>query len=245
MPDVEVRRFVEALASEITTAAGVALVDVYLHGSPTVGDWIPGVSDIDLLVVVRDDATPDTLRAVAARLRGGTAEPGRRDRGLGRGTARGGVSRTAVALSRPRHHRAHRSQDRVVCARARRPRPRPPLRGYAHARLGGVRTAVDRGLRGDFRHRRARANGRRAPLGRRTHAARRHAVLNACRALRFHAERALGSKSDSGRWALERDIEPALVRTRRSTRAAAGRTPPVDEATTAWVLGVAVELDPD
>ena len=66
----EALRFAEALAGSCAQALGPTVASVILHGSLTLGDYLPGRSDIDLLVVVDDpltDAQVDGLtEAVAA-----------------------------------------------------------------------------------------------------------------------------------------------------------------------------------
>ena len=63
-------RFAEALARSCARTLGPTVASVILHGSLTLGDYLPGRSDVDLLVVVDDpltDARFDRLtEAVAA-----------------------------------------------------------------------------------------------------------------------------------------------------------------------------------
>jgi predicted nucleotidyltransferase len=51
--------FAEALARAASRALGDAVGGVLLHGSLTLGDYLPGRNDVDLLVVV-DDPLTDT-----------------------------------------------------------------------------------------------------------------------------------------------------------------------------------------
>jgi predicted nucleotidyltransferase len=48
----EALRFAEALAQSCAGALGETVAGVILHGSLTMGDYLPGRSDVDLLVVV-------------------------------------------------------------------------------------------------------------------------------------------------------------------------------------------------
>jgi predicted nucleotidyltransferase len=73
-------RFAEALARSCAATLGETVAGVVLHGSLTLGDYLPGRSDVDLLVVVDDpltDAQLDALTGVAAALR--AQAPGRVD----------------------------------------------------------------------------------------------------------------------------------------------------------------------
>jgi predicted nucleotidyltransferase len=47
-------------------ALGGALIGVYLHGSAALDDWVPGASDLDVLVVVEDGAAQTAVDVVAA-----------------------------------------------------------------------------------------------------------------------------------------------------------------------------------
>ena len=73
-------RFAEALARSCAAALGETVAGVILHGSLTLGDYLPGRSDVDLLVVVDDPLTDvqlDALSGVAAAHR--AEAPGRVD----------------------------------------------------------------------------------------------------------------------------------------------------------------------
>lgn len=76
----EALRFAEALARSCAAALGETVAGVILHGSLALGDYLPGRSDVDLLVVVDDpltDAQLDALIEVAAAHR--VQAPGRVD----------------------------------------------------------------------------------------------------------------------------------------------------------------------
>ena len=60
--------FAHELAGELADAAADALVGVYVHGSAVLGDWVPGCSDVDLLVVVTDVPPTGVAERLAAVL---------------------------------------------------------------------------------------------------------------------------------------------------------------------------------
>jgi hypothetical protein len=60
----EALRFAERLASVCTLALGKSVVGVILHGSLTLGGYVPGSSDIDLLVVIDQPLTDAQLAAL-------------------------------------------------------------------------------------------------------------------------------------------------------------------------------------
>jgi hypothetical protein len=65
----EAVRFAEAFSHACAGAIGETVAGVILHGSLTLGDYLPGRSDVDLLVVVDHpltDAQLDALTGVAA-----------------------------------------------------------------------------------------------------------------------------------------------------------------------------------
>jgi predicted nucleotidyltransferase len=76
----EALRFAEALTRSCAEALGPTVASVILHGSLVLGDYLPGRSDVDLLVVVDDpltDAQFDALTEAVAVLR--PQAPGRVD----------------------------------------------------------------------------------------------------------------------------------------------------------------------
>jgi predicted nucleotidyltransferase len=58
------RRFAEALARACAASIGRAVAGVVLHGSLTLGDYLPGRSDLDLLVVVDEPPSDAQLAAL-------------------------------------------------------------------------------------------------------------------------------------------------------------------------------------
>jgi hypothetical protein len=63
-------RFAQALARACARALGEAVAGVILHGSLTLDDYLPGRSDVDLLVVVDDPLTEAQLDALAEAVAG-------------------------------------------------------------------------------------------------------------------------------------------------------------------------------
>jgi streptomycin 3"-adenylyltransferase len=73
------------------------------------------------------------------------------------------------------------------------------------------------------------------------HAGASYAILNACRALRFRDTGTLCSKTDGGKWARARGIQPEFVRAALDDRRIGGSSP-VAESVAEWVLTVAADL---
>jgi predicted nucleotidyltransferase len=63
-------RFAEELARACAGALGETVAGVILHGSLTLGAYLPGRSDVDLLVVVQDPLTDAQLAALTEALAG-------------------------------------------------------------------------------------------------------------------------------------------------------------------------------
>jgi hypothetical protein len=63
-------RFAEMLARSCWRALGETVAGVILHGSLTLDDYLPGRSDVDLLVVVQDPLTDAQLAALIEALAG-------------------------------------------------------------------------------------------------------------------------------------------------------------------------------
>ena len=64
----DAQRYVHAVAREVATVFGDALVGVYTTGSLALGGFTPGRSDIDLMAVVDGHQAPDTCLDLAVRL---------------------------------------------------------------------------------------------------------------------------------------------------------------------------------
>jgi hypothetical protein len=67
---MEALRFAEMLARACSQALGDVVAGVILHGSLTLDDYLPGRSDVDLLVVVQDPLTDAQLAALTDALAG-------------------------------------------------------------------------------------------------------------------------------------------------------------------------------
>ena len=73
-------RFAQELAHACAGAFGKTVAGVVLHGSLTLDDYVPGRSDIDLLVVIDDPASDARLAALAEAMASRRAEaPGPAD----------------------------------------------------------------------------------------------------------------------------------------------------------------------
>jgi hypothetical protein len=64
----DAQRYVHAVAHELATVLGNALVGVYTTGSLALGGFTPGRSDIDLMAVVDGHEGPETCLHLAVRL---------------------------------------------------------------------------------------------------------------------------------------------------------------------------------
>jgi Nucleotidyltransferase domain len=73
-------RFAETLARSCAGALGATIAAVSLHGSLTLDDYVPGRSDVDLLVVVEEPLSDAQLDALTEAVGGNRpAAPGRVD----------------------------------------------------------------------------------------------------------------------------------------------------------------------
>jgi hypothetical protein len=207
--------YADTLAHASSRALGDVLVAVILHGSLTLGDYLPGRSDIDLLLIVNDPLTDAHLAGLAK----------------------------AVAQQRPRG--PVRVDVRVVTrSAAGAPSPLPPMQAYLRIKGRQRRVHLegcDRGERDlavEFSV--CRAHGRslfgappseligRVPDPWVLDAANAQladwqaigddppyaqlTVLSACRVWRFAEERRHSSKDAAGQWALRRDPRLEVVR---------------------------------
>jgi predicted nucleotidyltransferase len=64
VPVEEAARFAETLAGSCATALGESVAGVILHGSLTLDDYVPGRSDVDLLVVVDEPLSDEQVAAL-------------------------------------------------------------------------------------------------------------------------------------------------------------------------------------
>jgi hypothetical protein len=224
--------YAEELASSCAAALGDAVVAAILHGSLTLGDFVPGRSDIDLLVIVREPLADAQLAAVPlpdppARVdlrfvtmasaaspapvldAGFELRPGKPPELEARAVAEPDV---AVELSVARAH----GRSLVGPAPGAVIAPVPPELLDA---VGRRQIAAWQELTDDAKH---------AEL----------MVLTACRIWRFAVERVHATKRAAGRWAIARD--PSLVAVEQALRRRAGKpVTPIAPGDVARVLAVA------
>jgi hypothetical protein len=217
--------FAARAASECSDVLGDALVSVILHGSLTLDDFVPGRSDIDLLVVVGeplDDEQLTALRDTVDQL-AGSAPPRVDLRVVTRATAAAPTpaARMEAALTL-RPGRTPEVETRIA---------EPDLvaefsiaRAHGRSIVGHAPEAVIGPVPDDWL---IETGDRQLAAWQDLTDDADHAelmVLTACRIWRFATERVHCSKTAAGRWALERDprlsvVEQAL-RQRNSDRAA-------------------------
>jgi hypothetical protein len=221
-------RFAEELARACAGALGEAVAGVILHGSLILGDYVPGRSDVDLLVVVHDPLSDARLAALVEAMASRRAEaPGPVDLRL--------VTRQVAASPTPappleaylrltpgsgvrleeRRHPGER--DLAVELSVCRPHGRCLLGAAPAALLGEV---PDRWVvaAGDAQLAAWQAIGDDPPYAELT-------VLTACRVWRFTEEGRHTSKTAAAEWALRRDPALQVVRDalRQRHRDSAGR----------------------
>jgi Domain of unknown function (DUF4111) len=68
MPPPGVLAYAELVAGELVTASGGLLRAAYLHGSAVLGGWVPGRSDVDLLLVTAGSIPAQRLDSMASVL---------------------------------------------------------------------------------------------------------------------------------------------------------------------------------
>jgi predicted nucleotidyltransferase len=237
----EAARFAGVLTRTCAGALGETVAGVVLHGSLTLGDYLPGRSDVDLLVVVDEPLTDARLAALTE----------------------------AVAAQRPAA--SGRVDLRVVTRQvAAAPTPAPPMEAYLELAPGpGPGVQVERCHPGErdlvVEFSICRAHGRSlagaAPaelIGEVPHRwvlavgdaqladweaigdDPKHAqltVLTACRVWRYAEERRHSSKTAAGEWALQRDPTLQVVRDALRQRHR-DPTAPIDPAQVRRLLGV-------
>jgi predicted nucleotidyltransferase len=239
----EATRFADGLARSSAGALGERrIAAAILHGSLTLGDYVPGRSDIDLLVVVEDSPSDAALGALVDAARSARRRAG-----------------TRVDL---------RVVSRSVAAAA---TPTPPMEAYVELRPGAepgvhveTRVPVERDLVVELSV--CRAHGRsllgaspasvigeipgdwvldvgNSELARwqaleyeRWHAE--LIVLTTCRVWHFAEERRHSAKSEAAEWALRRD--PSLQAVRGALRQRHGDSAlPIEEADVRELLALA------
>jgi predicted nucleotidyltransferase len=228
------------LARSCSQALGGIVAEVILHGSLTLGDYLPGRSDVDLLVVVQDPLTDTQLAALTDAL------AGHRPRAPGPVDLRV-VTRQVAASPTPappmeaylrltpssgvrveeRRHPGERdlAMELSVCRAHGR-----SLLGAAPAKLIGE--VPDRWVvaAGDAQLADWQAIGDDPPYAELT-------VLTACRVWRFAEEGRHCSKTAAGQWALRRD--PTLQAAQDALEQRHGDpTYPIDPTQVAHLLAV-------
>jgi hypothetical protein len=241
-PDL-VLSWARRLTGFLDQASGGRLRGAYLHGSAVLGGWIPGRSDVDVLLVTDRNLAPARLAAVAEVLAGGAADcpgTGLECSVVTAGQAQqpgapwpfvlhvqGGADSTRVVRGDEPAGDRDLLMHYVVCRAAGwslygpPPQeligsvPRPAILGYLADELSwGLDNAPEP-----------------------------YAVLNACRALVFVADGQIVSKITGGAAALDRGFGPPVVISRaleqqRGSRA--GQAPAADAI--AFVVATAAHL---
>jgi hypothetical protein len=212
-------QFAEELARACAGALGETVAGVILHGSLTLDDYLPGCSDVDLLVVIDDSLSDARLGRPAAG-----HPPGRRL--ADPGAAAGGLPAPHPRLRGPGGGTpAPLAMELSVC------------RGHGRSLLGAAPAELlgevpDRWVvaAGDAQLAAWQAIGDDPPYAELT-------VLTACRVGRFAEERRHSSKTAAAEWALGRDptlgVVSEALRRRHGDRAAR-----IDPAQVARLLAV-------
>jgi hypothetical protein len=239
--------YARAVTERARVSLGGRLRAACLHGSAVLGGWIPGHSDVDLLLITDDDVPAPMLAALAAALAGLDAG----DPGPGPG---GGLECSAVgagAAVRPRAPwpfllHVNRAEDRTRTVYGReQPGDADLLMHYAVCRAAGqaiygppprdVIGGVPRPVILDYLA---------TELGwGLEHASEAYAVLNACRALIYLADGQIVSKLAGGRLAAERGLGSAAVISRAIEQHERGdKVPGVAPDAVAFVRSAAARL---
>ncbi len=206
----------EAVAREAHRALGDSVAGVLLHGSLALGDFVPGRSDIDLLVVVDDPLTPAQIAALGeAAGRQASRAPGPVDLRV----VTGEVAAAPTPLPPMEAYlRIRRDREPRVRAEGRHPGERDLIvelsvcRTRGRALLGPppaelIGEVPDDWVldTGDSQLADWQEIGDDPPYAELT-------VLTACRLWRFAEERLHCSKDAAGEWALRRDPSLNVVR---------------------------------
>jgi hypothetical protein len=229
------------LADALGRVGNDIVLGVYLHGSAVLGDWSRNASDVDVLVIVRDDVSSVVAERLASILAADGDCPGV---GLEVSIVEASAAVTPTApwpfvvhvTTAPGDRKTvwgspsvgdvdlilHYAVTRRFGWAAFGPDPETVIGEIAESVVLGqladeLRWSVD-------------------------HASESYAIPNACRALRYRDERVLCSKTEGGEWALAHDIETALIRRALDDRRR-GRSSPIAANATAWVRTVAADLD--
>jgi streptomycin 3"-adenylyltransferase len=235
----------QGLAADLRGPADGKLLAVYLHGSGALGGWVPGRSDVDVLIVVADDIADATMDTMAQAI----ATAGARCTGPG-------LEASIVAASAARDPGppwpflrhvvgTPAGPARVVAPDNTTPGDRDLLMHYVVCRTAGhpVLGPSPRELIGAIARRDVLAYLADELSWGLANAPERYAVLNACRALVYLADGTIISKVTGGQTALQRGLGPADVITRAlaQQRGAQADQPPQPDAT-AFVLAAVTTL---
>ncbi len=239
------QRLAADLAACLANHAGGKLLAVYLHGSAVLGGWVPGRSDVDLLVVATDDtddATADTMAQAIAAAGAQCPAPGLEASIV----ARAAASHPAPPWPYLRHVVAGpESSPRVVVPNDAAPGDRDLLMHYVVCRAAGhpVLGPPPHELIGPIPRADVLAYLADELIWGLADAPERYAVLNACRALIYLADGAIISKLAGGEGALARSLGPPAVieRALAQQRGAQADQPPQGDATE-FVMAVAAVL---
>jgi hypothetical protein len=211
---------VRRLAADLADVADTGLVAVYLHGSAVLGGWLPGRSDVDVLIVAADDigeSAADSMTRVVV-----TSRPESLSQQWPAPPLETSIvtAAAAIAPAPPWPFLRHVVTDRGGPARVMRPNDasgdRDLLMHYAVCRVAGHAAfgPAPRDLIGPI----ARADilaylADELSWGL-ANAPERYAVLNACRARLYLTDGVIISKIVGGEAALRRRTGPADVITR-------------------------------
>ena len=205
-------------SDELRLLLGPTLVGVYLHGSLALGDFVPGHSDVDLLVVERG-FVPAAIRRMALEFWA------KRSTEIGAGRdAHAGVEVSHVGWGAWRDgpripytfHYSEEHRDQAEALGAASADPSPPVGGGRDLDLPAHFTVMAaRGIRvmGPAWSSVVPAVPRRWYLESLGYdfddapASSPSTVLNACRTLRYLESGYVGSKGEGGRWLLDRSDE--------------------------------------
>ena len=212
-PPEDAAAFGEQVAAILASVLAGELVGAYFVGSIALGGYVTGESDIDIAAVCRHEIGEKTKRTLADRLLEATiACPAR---GL-----EFTLYRAAVVSSPPRDADFELNVNggpRMARELRLTPHGQPRFwyvidRAIAHRHgiaISGPHSAE--AFSTIPRHRLLEVMAESMRWHRVHEKATLYSVLNACRAWRFAAEDALGSKLDGARWARGRWSEPALI----------------------------------
>jgi hypothetical protein len=235
----------QRLAAHLAGGAGGKLLAVYLHGSAVLGGWVPGRSDVDVLIVVADDtgdATADSMAQAIVVAGSQCPAPGLESSIVAAATARYPASpwpylRHVVAGPVAAPH--------VVVPNEAAPGDRDLLMHYAVCRAAGhpVLGPSPRELIGPIPRPDVLAYLADELSWGLANAAERYAVLNACRALAYLADGTIVAKIAGGETALRDGSGPAGIITRAlaQQRGEQADQPPAEDATE-FVLSIAARL---